>query len=245
MSDKSIEKEKLSPIDEKMLSCLIEEWKQNVSLYIDQDKRGFNRIKMFLLIHAGLLVFFTEVFRKIPKDQPFLILFICSFIAVIGLAVPNSTRKMSNLAHAFILLRKTQGMLIEEKIRNLFYNLNSKLTWKDNPGIVTTFTREHVAFFTDLDSNLKKKKSFFKSILFWKKPKDNCEIKKEMNQWIALRQELIGLGPDYTSKPFTANWKPSIGHLAWLQNMFNLLFLLWFGLLIMVFVYYAFPYFFC
>jgi len=37
---------------------LLEEWKQNVALYIDQDKRGFERIRMFLAVHAGLVVLY-------------------------------------------------------------------------------------------------------------------------------------------------------------------------------------------
>ena len=43
------------------LNILLKEWEKNVDLYIDQDKRGFQRIGMFLAIHAGLLLFFTKI----------------------------------------------------------------------------------------------------------------------------------------------------------------------------------------
>jgi hypothetical protein len=37
---------------------LLEEWKQNVALYIDQDKRGLERVRIFLTVHAGLLALY-------------------------------------------------------------------------------------------------------------------------------------------------------------------------------------------
>ena len=125
---------------------LLEEWKQNVVLYIDQDKRGFDRIKMFLAMHAGLLVLYSAFWDHSPDG---LSVFTGWLIASVAVFLTVITRCMSKQAHAFILLRKTQGMLIESKIKDL---LMPDAPWRTSEGVITTFTREHVAFLNDEDA---------------------------------------------------------------------------------------------
>ncbi len=123
-----------------VLDLLLEEWKQNVSLYIDQDKRGLERIKMFLTVHAGLLVFFGILWKSPPDRWS---VWAAWIIVVVGVVFTIITHLMSKRAHAFILLRKLQGMLIEKEIKNL---ISPNTPWRTSEGIITTFTREHVSF---------------------------------------------------------------------------------------------------
>lgn len=184
------------------LACLLDEWKQNVELYIDQDKRGFDRIKMFLLIHAGLLVFFGKLFAE-TKESPILATSAAILISALGIGITFFTRRMSNRAHAFILLRKAQGMLIEKKIKEIL-SFGKEIPWRTSSGIVTTFTREHVAF-----------------------------IETDSEQWKPLKNEISELG-SYASAPFSRGWKPSMGHLAWLNKIYLLIYMLWIGLVIVI-----------
>ena len=169
----------MSDKNKERLTCLMDEWKSNVSLYIDQDKRGFDRIKMFLLIHAGLLIFYGKL---------------------LGLYITSITWRMSKRAHFFILLRKIQGMLIEKKVKEILGG--SDCSWETNSGVVTTFTREHVAFIHDFDE-----------------------------QWAPLKEEMKSLG-EYVSRPFIEDDKSALGHLAWLERMYQLICTLWVGLCI-------------
>ena len=93
---------------------LMEEWKQNVALYIDQDKRGMERTRIFLAIHAGLLTFFTLLWKNLPSEWH---LPVSSILIVLGFSLTIISQRMAKRAHAFILLRKIQGMLIEKKIK--------------------------------------------------------------------------------------------------------------------------------
>jgi hypothetical protein len=122
------------------LQVLIEEWKQNVALYIDQDKRGLERTKMFLTVHAGLLIAWG-VLWNVPHDP----WSTCAGLATAGMGIFLTviTQKMSRRAHGFILLRKNQAMLIEGKIKEILAPLDQ---WRTSSGIMTTFVREHVSF---------------------------------------------------------------------------------------------------
>lgn len=174
------------------IDMLLEEWKQNVALYIDQDKRGFQRITIYIVIHAGLLTFYSQVF----KEHFFLV----CVIAGVGFYLTCLTKKMSNRAHAYIHLRKVQGMLIENKLKELS---EAEHKWRTSSGTITTFMRESVAF-----------REHF-----------GAEIPVE---WKELKEEIKDLdGSGYVAKPFKKGWKPSMGHLAWLTKMYNGVYLLW------------------
>jgi hypothetical protein len=184
------------------LTLLLEEWKQNVALYIDQDKRGMERTKLFLTVHGGLLVFFGVLW----KNQPDAIVFSAGAVtAILGFFFTFISQRMSRRAHAFIILRKTQAMLIESKIKNI---LAPRELWETNSGIITTFTREHVAF--------------------KEKAADN-------EQWQTLIEEVERLRP-YASGPLvlTGEWKSSMGHLRWLTLLHYALFALWIVLMLLL-----------
>jgi len=164
------------------INILVEEWKKNVDLYIDQDRRNFNRISVFVLIHAGLLIFYGKMLSQVP--------FIPCLVAAIGLYVTRVTHKMSLKAHAYIILRKIQGMLIENKLKELLGKENSE--WQTASGVMTTFTREHVAFREQL-------------------PKD------EKDKW-PLKEEVGQVLGDFAADGLRDNWNPSIAPLEWLQS---------------------------
>ena len=163
------------------IEILLEEWKKNVDLYIDQDKRAFSRIGVFVLIHAGLLIFYEKMFVQNSL--------IPCLVAIIGLYATRITQKMSFRAHAFILLRKLQGMLIENKLKESLEKNNED--WKTESGIITTFTREHVVF--------------------------REELPEEEKKWEPLKTEVEKLG-SFAAKCLSANWNPSIAPLEWLQS---------------------------
>ena len=119
---------------------LLEEWKQNVALYIDQDKRGLERIKMFLTVHAGLLILYGILWRS--RLDPWSVCAAC-LVGIAALVLTWITYRMSKRAHAFIHLRRLQAMLIEEEMK---HSLAADKPWKTSSGIITTFTREHVSF---------------------------------------------------------------------------------------------------
>lgn len=173
----------------KQIDLLLEEWKGNVSLYIDQDKRGFDRIKMFLAIHGGLLVFYKFMFSTMS---------ITLFVAVIGIVITAATWAMSNRAHAFILLRKFQGMLIEHKIKSLAENNGNDLGISPS-NVLSTFSHEHTAF-----SPMPSERQCLRNEL------RGCVDEKALDTF-----DRLGSG------------SLSIGHLDWLQCMYSIIIMLW------------------
>lgn len=177
---------------------MLEEWKQNVLLYIDQDKRGFDRIKMFLTINAGLFVIYGILWNNL--DNP-LSKIAGVILSITALYITNITWSMSKRAHAFILLRVRQGMFIEDKLKQL---LSPNKKWSSDSGIITTFTREHVAFQSEED------------------------IEKELPYLLPLKKEFKKFC-NFASAPFYFKgiFKESIGHLQWLKLMHFTLGILW------------------
>jgi hypothetical protein len=194
-----------------VVDALLKEWEQNVALYIDADQRGFQRIAMFLVLNGALLVFFTELFKQVAGD--FAVLLVALVVTALALAYVVITCIMSNRAHAFILLRKAQGMLIEKKLRDL---LAPGQPWATASGIITTFTREHVAF-------------------------RECEdVQTENREWLTLMTEV----KDYScrlARPLCPCWRRSIGHLKWLSLMYWGLGFLWLALAVCIIIKYMFP----
>ncbi len=177
------------------LQILLEEWKQNVALYIDQDKRGLERTKMFLTVHAGLLVAWG-VLWKVPHD----LWSTCAGLATasMGIFLTVITQRMSKRAHAFILLRITQAILVEEKIKDI---LAPSTPWSTSSGIITTFVREHFWFKRDQDIP---------------------------DQWKPLIAEVKEFDPDALKpRTFEGVWRYSIGHLRWLMLLHYGLYILW------------------
>lgn len=130
-------KDKKQIINEK-IHLLLEEWKKNVDLYIDQDKRGLQRITMFITIHAGLLIFYSQIYAK-----DFLVTFV---IIAIGLYLTFITKKVSKRSHKCILMRSIQGLLIENALKKIIASAEGveEISWKSLSGIITTFTRENI-----------------------------------------------------------------------------------------------------
>jgi len=205
------------------INILLEEWKKNVDLYIDQDKRGFERINMFLLVHAGLLVFFGTMWRV--DESLYLEAFylkICA--AVFGVVITVLTWCMSISSHAFIHLRRTQGMLIERALRAILYakggegktpidiDQDSGMPVGDpvdcQSAIISTFSRELVAFRKEGEA---------------------------YPEWLlSFRDEITNLS--HVSQPFMQTvcpWKCSIRHLTWLKWMFGLLVAVWVALVLL------------
>lgn len=176
---------------------LLEEWKQNVALYIDQDKRGLERIKMFLTVHAGLLAAYSLLW-KYPLHF-WSVVAPAWLIALAGIFLTIITQLMSKRAHAFILLRKLQGMLIEKKIKELIAKGQS---WSTSSGIITTFTREHVSF-----------------------AGENLKVK----EWQPLIDEVKAMGDSGLYDPVTlrGHWKWSMRHLKWLTLLHYALYVFW------------------
>jgi hypothetical protein len=111
---------------------LVEEWKQNVALYIDQDKRGFTRIQWFWALNGGFFI----LFQYLPYSLKVILALIATIIAV-------KTHMMSRRAHDYIRLREVQARLIENKLKEL---INPCSFWETNSGILTTFSREHAIY---------------------------------------------------------------------------------------------------
>jgi hypothetical protein len=177
------------------VKLLLEEWKKNVDLYIDQDKRGMERVRIFLVVNGGLLAFYGLLVAQI-KDSFCALSVAALFFPLLAAVNVYVTWRMSKRAHMFILLRKTQGMLIEKKIKTL---LAQDKPWRTCSGIVTTFTREHTVFLDE---------------------------KNMSPEWEPLREEIRNLccrkeGRDYVAGPFGQAWiRSSMGHLAWLKWSF-------------------------
>ena len=183
-------------------NLLLEEWKQNVALYIDQDKRGMERIKVFLTVHAGLLIFYGIIWNA-PLN--FWSVLAGCLLSVIGLVFTFITHLMSKRAHAYILLRKLQGMIIENEIKQ---KVAPNKPWKTSSGIITTFTREHILFRTENDQE-----------------KDPENLR---NVWKSLIKETEDMGV-YASDPvfLKGRWRCSIGHLKWLTLVYWILYIFW------------------
>ena len=188
------------PVSES-LHLLVEEWKKNVDLYIDQDKRGLQRITMFILIHAGLLTFYSQIYK-----EDFLGVLV---IAVIGLFLTFITKRVSNRAHACILLRSIQCMLIENKLKKIIESkVGKEVLWQSLSGIITTFTREHMFSRMHFGENIPGK-------------------------WQPLMDEVKDVLDKYEANIFDKNWRPSIGHLRWLELIYNTVYILWILLIIL------------
>ena len=202
-------------IDKK--DILLKEWEKNVDLYIDQDKRGFERITMFLVINAGLFALYGTIYSGNTPQR-----FLLCIIAVVGIYIVRITKRMSVRAHSYILLRKAQGMLIEEKLKNL----------PGTPGTLTTFTREHAVFQLDdtkwegLKKEIKRELSRHVAKPFnphWDKytPIYKC-IKN-----IKCYQKAIEWYKRIYKSVFKEDLQPTIGHLAWLIRIYATLYVLW------------------
>ena len=178
---------------------LLEEWKQNVALYIDQDKRGLERIRIFLTVHAGLLALYGFLLHGYVDLRS---LIIGILISIMGLAFSFITHRMSKRAHACVILRRLQGMLIERKLKEL---LAPEKQWKTSSGIITTFTRERASFRRA-------------------KPKDRLEN----DEWQYLLDEIDEMAPGI-SDPVTLrdHWKRSMSHLTWLLYLHYGFYFLW------------------
>jgi len=127
----------------KYIDLLLEEWKQNVALYIDQDKRGLERIKMFLTVQAGLFILYGAILGHFT-ELPFVVG--GCLISLFSIVFAKITWKMSKRAHAFIILRVVQCIIIEEEISKKCFerkdtNQNDKIEL-----VLSTFTRENIAF---------------------------------------------------------------------------------------------------
>jgi hypothetical protein len=187
---------------------LLEEWKQNVALYIDQDKRGLERLKIFLTMNAGLLVFYGLMWQA-HRDLSSVIGAV--LIAIAGFFLTYITQRMSRKAHAAILLRKMQAMLIESKLKQM---MEPDKAWATASGIITTFTREHVSF----------KGEYLQG--------DRWAHAKE---WQPLLDEVKALG-EFPSDPIFAKgrFEDSMDHLRWLDLLHYALYSLWVALTILV-----------
>ena len=194
----------LSPCNAQNL--LLEEWKQNVALYIDQDRRGLERVKIFLTIHAGLFALYGLLWKPYAD---FLSLVTGCIICVAGIFFTIITFYMSKRSHAYIIMRKLQAMVIEKELKKLI-TPNGK--WKTSEGIITTFTREH---------------SLFSS--------KNSESKPQRSEWQSLRDEMDDLAPcTRIADPVMPRdcWRRSMFHLKWLRLLHIAIGILWGFLLV-------------
>lgn len=183
------------------LELLLREWEKNVDLYIDQDQRAQGRMTTFFVIQAGMLAGYGAALSQIPRDCHFLLAISAILLPAIAVYFTECTRSMSRRAHAFILLRKTQGMLIEKKMKEL---VASGSNWETASGIITTFTREHVAFIG--------------------------RDKIDEPAWEKLKSEIADSLGRFAFSPFEPSlgeWHRSMGHLKWLNRTFWILDALW------------------
>lgn len=193
--------------------CLLEEWKQSVALYIDQDKRQWDRVKMFIAVHGGLLALVGAVWAFGRGNGLALRCGVQAVLALTALGLTALTKQMVKRAHAYIILRKVQGMLVEQKLKDTLAGDHDE-EWRTLNGILTTFTREHVAFMTSDD------------------PKHSSPRYQE---WWRLKDEIEEELGAYAFRPFTdSQISASMGHLSWLLGVHNLLFGTWLVLLVMV-----------
>jgi hypothetical protein len=182
---------------------LLEEWKQNVALYIDQDKRGLERTKMFLTLHAGLFVFYGLIFTRSLNLWSVLAAYL---IAGAGIFLTVTSYLMSKRAHAFIHLRRIQALMIEDKLNKMV--AGGSVTTTD--GAISTFTREIVSF----QGETVCKESFGGTNAI---------------KWQQLIDELKGLG-SYISNSLLnlKEWKyTTIKHFLWLKILHITLIVFW------------------
>ena len=181
---------------------LLEEWKQNVALYIDQDKRGLERTKIFLTVQAGLFVLYGIIFTS-SLNRWFVIV---ATLLVAGVAIYLTVISyfMSKRAHAYIRLRKLQALLIEEKLNKIVDA--EAVTTAD--GAITTFTRESVSFHG--------------------KELSQEDFGNNTATWQLLVDELVSLG-SYMSNPLVISKrdKGSMGHFIWLKRLHWTLVVFW------------------
>ncbi len=194
-------------------ALLLEEWKQNVALYIDQDRRGFERIKMFLTVQGALFVLYGLCWRN-DWTLPSLLLSI--FVILAGFLMTLITHWMSYRAHAFILLRKIQGVLLERKLNALFEDERLRMSNGSQPpvtdvktsnGMICTFLREHLSFGTK-----------------------DCKLEEEQRTLLDEVERLSQIMPTPITNGDQFYW--GIGHLRWLCLMYWGLYVTWFLLLI-------------
>lgn len=220
----------LSPtVSDQRINILLEEWKKNVDLYIDQDKRGFERIKMFLTMNGALLAMMVALWNLERSYLPLEASIAKYIIPVVGLAFALVTRSMSIRSHACIHLRRIQGMLIERALRKTFYEATGvqvdpgsgmptdSKTLDTKSGVITTFSREHVAFLNE----------------------DNEADRKKFDRWQTLHEELKGLDScGYIYEPFSnkGQWSHSTPHLDWLKTMFFWIYSFWCGLFLLTLI---------
>ena len=184
---------------------LLEEWKQNVALYIDQDKRGLERVKIFLTLHAGLLALYGFLWK--PYVDIWSLVTGC-LICSGGIFFTIITYFMSKRAHTYIIMRRLQAMVIEKELKKLIAPNDQ---WRTSKGIITTFSREHALF----------------------KPKKS-ESKPQSPEWQSLRDEMDDLAPGTgIANPVMprGHWKRSMFNLTWLRLLHIALGILWVFLL--------------
>lgn len=196
----------------RQINLLLEEWKQNVALYIDQDKRTFARIQMFLAINAALLIIFGYF------DDPAVKI----LLAVIAIYITFITQRMYRRGHSYTVLRRVQGMLIEDKLKELMAGPDQEM--RTSSGVVTTFSREHLIY---LDRS---------------KLEPKAKNKKLIEMWQSLRGEIDSPNWSYVADYFFRPKKPSFSHLKWHEYMFNGLHFLWGGLIVFVLAKNVFPF---
>jgi len=189
-----------------LTAVLLEEWKQTVTLYVDQDKRLAQRLTVFLTVNGGLLVFYGLLWGSNFTLCKVLLSWLTAGSAI---AFAVFTCRMHRSAHSFILLRKTQGMLIEKALKE---KLAPGQGWETAPGIITTFSREHVAFGAKIDT--------------------------ETQALAPLRDEIRYKLGDYVAAPFFQKgpFQKALGHMKWMDWVFHALCALWLGLGILALV---------
>jgi cytochrome b subunit of formate dehydrogenase len=184
--------------DKEKSHILLEEWKQNANLYIDQDKRGLERIKMFLTVNAGLFVLYGILWDKISDP---ICLITVLIVSITGFLLSLLTKNMSVRAHQYIILRINQGIFIEKALKNM---ISKEGSWRPESGFPTTFTREYLAF-----------------------EKEN-KFDKEDGQRDGLNDDIKEMGDNVHSVYYNeGQWKSSIKHLQWLKLLFWGICVLW------------------
>ncbi len=199
------------------VDLLLEEWKKNVDLYIDQDKRGFDRIRMFLTIHAGLIVLYGFLIKETRDLWAVLAIWV---VVAVGSLFTLVTELMSVRAHAFILLRRIQGILIEKKLNHL---INTKEACHTSSDIVTTFMREHAAFRNNRNWLVK---CLHQVALFPFEKSTQQSLTADEEKLLSEVNDSLGSYASDTLR-LENNWAWSISHFDWLKLVYRLLYLFW------------------
>lgn len=217
------------------VKLLLEEWKQNVALYIDQDKRGFARIQMFLAINGALLVAFGY-----SKELAVRII-----VALVAICITFITQRMYRRAHTFIHLRRVQGSIIERKLWELMGLSGGE--FNTSSGAVTTFTRELAVFAEVGRKNLEIERPvdrivrrIYHFLTNMRRSGEDGKKRRERDKFIeghkGLIDEVEGTLGWHAARPFFHTKMPSLGHLRWLEYMFYGLHILWWALVVFVVV---------